>query len=73
MARGDSGRIVVEVDQDLKAALYATLAQESLTLKAWFIREAEHYVQSYRQPALFAAEPPTPEFATGDDDPPARS
>lgn len=58
MARGESGRIVVEVEPDLKAELYVALAKEGLTLKAWFIREAETFVGSVQQPGLFSARPP---------------
>lgn len=63
MARGDSGRIVIEVDPHLKGELYVELARRGLTLKAWFVSEAERLVESGRQPALFAAEPDPPLFA----------
>lgn len=63
MARGDSGRIVIEVDPHLKGELYVELARRGLTLKAWFVSEAERFVESGRQPALFAAEPPAPPYA----------
>lgn len=62
MARGESGRIVVEVEPDLKAELYVALARENLTLKAWFIREAQRYVKGSRQLALFVAEPEGVEY-----------
>lgn len=67
MARGDSGRIVVEVEPDLKAALYVALAKEELTLKAWFIRAAEAFVESVHQPGLFAAEPQPPTYGVPHD------
>lgn len=67
MARGESGRIVVEVEPDLKAALYVALAKEGLTLKAWFIREAEGFVGSLQQPGLFAAEPQPPAYRVSRD------
>lgn len=58
MARGDSGRIVVEVDPALKRAVYVELARQGLTLKAWFTTQAERLVAHGAQPELFAAEPP---------------
>jgi len=43
MARSKSGRIVVEVDPNIKRNLYANLAGDETTLKAWFTRVAEEY------------------------------
>jgi hypothetical protein len=45
MAKGTSGRIVVEIEPTLKRRLYSSLAMENLTLKQWFILEAEKYLQ----------------------------
>ena len=53
VARGLSGRIVVEVDPDLKLELYTALTFEGLTLKAWFVEEAQNYISQHRQPLLF--------------------
>jgi hypothetical protein len=44
MAKGESGRIVIEVDEDLKRQLYSALAMESQTLKHWFIEAANAYL-----------------------------
>ena len=68
MSRGTSGRVVVEIDPQLKRELYAELTLEGRTLKDWFIEEAKRYVASRRQPALFAAEPPTTYRAAGGDE-----
>lgn len=54
MARGSSGRVVVEIDPQLKRRLYAALAAESLTLKDWFTQRAEEQVADREQPSLFA-------------------
>ncbi|MDC4572052.1 hypothetical protein NQ792_04905 [Acinetobacter baumannii] len=43
MAKGDSGRIVLEIDQTLKKNLYAMLAMEQQTLKEWFVLRAESH------------------------------
>jgi hypothetical protein len=52
MPRGTSGRVVLEIDPETKRELYATLARQGLTLKAWFLREAQHYIDRTSQPAL---------------------
>ena len=54
MARGESGRIVIEVDPALKRELYAALAISGSTLKDWFVRSAEDYCTSGVQGSLFA-------------------
>jgi len=74
MARGPSGRIVIEVDPGLKRDLHSALAAEGLSLKDWFIKHAQEYMDERGQPRLpgmprsarqseqtmFAAEEPTP-------------
>ena len=52
MPVGKSGRIVIEVDTDLKRDLYAALEREHLTLKEWFIQRASNYVADAVQPSL---------------------
>ena len=44
MAKGDSGRVVVDIDPALKRRLYSALALEDSTLKDWFISCAEHFI-----------------------------
>lgn len=53
MSKGSSGRIVVEIDPELKRSLYSELAREDLTLKDWFIEKAKNYIEAKRQPSLF--------------------
>jgi hypothetical protein len=53
MSRGPSGRIVLEVDPELKRLLYVELARERLTLKDWFVRTAEQFVRAQNEPPLF--------------------
>jgi hypothetical protein len=45
MARGQSGRLVIEVDPTMKRALHGKLAAEGTTMKAWFITVAEQYLE----------------------------
>lgn len=44
MARGESGRIVIEVDPQLKAELHEKLSSRGTTMKAWFLREAVSFL-----------------------------
>jgi len=50
----ESGRIVLEVEPDLKRRLYSALALQHQSLKDWFIGQAVEYVRSRQQPRLFA-------------------
>ncbi len=53
MAVGKSGRIVLEVEPELKHRLYSELALESKTLKEWFLSAAKDYILSQQQPSMF--------------------
>ena len=53
MARGKSGRVVLEINPELKRRLYATLENNQQTMKEWFIRKAEEFVYREKQPSLF--------------------
>jgi hypothetical protein len=41
---GRSGRVVLEIDPEVKRRLYGKLAHEGRTLKAWFLERAEAYL-----------------------------
>ena len=45
MAKGDSGRIVIEIDPGLKRRLHSTLALKSQSLKDWFVDAANAYLK----------------------------
>ena len=60
MAKGSSGRIVIEVERELKEKLYVELARHDLTLKAWFIDRATRFLEMSHHPTLF----PPEEFAS---------
>jgi hypothetical protein len=53
MARGDSGRIVIEVEPEAKWQLYAALDLAGSTLKEWFIKRAADFCAETTQPSLF--------------------
>lgn len=59
MGMGPSGRIVVELEPELKRRLYAELSIAGLTFKNWLIDQAESYIAQRRQPLLFVAESPS--------------
>jgi hypothetical protein len=45
MARGESGRIVLEIDPTHKDDLYEALRKDGLTLKDWFLKETTQYLE----------------------------
>ncbi len=53
MARGESGRIVLEIDPSEKKALYAAITKDGMTLKDWFLRNATYYLREQGQGQLF--------------------
>jgi len=55
MARGQSGRIVLEIEPEAKAELYSALTKDGMTLKDWFLRQASQYLRDHSQPSLFSA------------------
>ena len=52
MARGPSGRCVIETDPALKRELHAALTADRLTLKAWFQKQAQAYLSERQNPSL---------------------
>lgn len=44
MSRGNSGRIVIEVDPALKRNLYLSIELKQKTLKDWFVDTASNYI-----------------------------
>lgn len=66
MGRGPSNRLVVELELDLKRELYVALSQDQLTFKEWLKSQAQQYIATQRQPALFTAEPVAPSYKVSD-------
>ena len=52
MPIGGSGRIVIEIDPELKQELYGALSEEGLNLKQWFLGNAKQYLDQQIQPNL---------------------
>ena len=52
MSIGNSGRVVIEIDPDLKKELYAILIRDGSTLKDWFVKSAETYLTESNQMTL---------------------
>lgn len=49
MPKSSSGRVVAEIDPELKAALYSVLALERRTLTQWLTQQAHEYVRGARK------------------------
>jgi len=49
MVRGESGRIVLEIDPSQKESLYLALKKNGLTLKEWFLQQTDNYLQNNNQ------------------------
>jgi len=56
MAKGSSGRIVVEIEPEIKHELYEALDKEGLTLKEWFLRNAGVFLKDRGQMSLLLPE-----------------
>ena len=52
MARGPSGRIVIEVDPGFKRELHSALVADGKTLKEWFSEAGAQYMAERTQPPL---------------------
>ncbi len=52
MAKGSSGRIVIEIDPSFKGELYMELEKEGLKMKEWFIANAEDFMKDRSQLSL---------------------
>lgn len=52
MARGASGRIVIEIDPEMKNELYQQLGRENLNLKSWFLEHVDTFLKGRQQLTL---------------------
>jgi len=46
MSKSESGRVVIEIDPEMKRFLYSALALDQQTLKEWFVDHAKQYISS---------------------------
>ncbi len=54
MPQGKSGRVVIDIDPELKAELYVELAKRQVTMKEWFLTNAGALLaEGRRQPLLW--------------------
>jgi hypothetical protein len=49
MSIGPSGRIVIEIDPEIKQELYQVLKMEDLTLKHWFLEQVSTLLKDKHQ------------------------
>lgn len=49
MAKGSSGRIVIEIEPILKNELYEALNTEGMTLKDWFLINVQEFLKDKSQ------------------------
>jgi DNA (cytosine-5)-methyltransferase 1 len=49
---GESGRIVIDVEPELKRQLYAALSLSGSTLKDWFMKSAAEFCEEKKQPSF---------------------
>lgn len=52
MAKGNSGRIVIEIDPEVKQELYKALGSEGLNLKQWFLENVDRFLEERDNPNL---------------------
>ena len=52
MAKGSSGRIVVEIDPELKQELYHALGEDGINMKQWFLGNVGQYLEERAQPSF---------------------
>ena len=65
MARGPSGRVIIEMEPSLKRALHARLVAEGRSLKDWFLECAESYLDPAQQSLpLHLSDTPRPTYGT---------
>lgn len=62
MSIGSSGRIVIEIEPELKRELHSVLKLEGTNLKSWFLNQVEDLLADRGQQTLPFEESPTKEI-----------
>ena len=52
MAKGSSGRLVIEIDPSIKKELYERLGEKGLNMREWFLINANAYLKKNKQSSL---------------------
>ena len=52
MPKGTSGRIVIEIEPEMKDELYTALEKEGLKMKQWFLENALEFLKNRQQLTL---------------------
>ena len=52
MAKGSSGRLVIEIDPLIKKELYERLGEKGLNMREWFLINANAYLKQNKQNSL---------------------
>ncbi len=60
MPRSKSGRVLIEIEPELKEELYDALQKEGINLKSWFLDNVQDYLSNRSQLKLFVTEESTP-------------
>jgi hypothetical protein len=60
VARGPSGRFVIDLEPEIKENMHTALAQDHTTLKDWFRARVESYLAERTQPNLPGIIPSSP-------------
>jgi len=52
VAKGSSGRLVIEIDPLIKKELYERLGEKGLNMREWFLINANAYLKQNKQGSL---------------------
>jgi len=52
VAKGSSGRLVIEIDPLIKKELYERLGEKGLNMREWFLINANAYLKQNKQSSL---------------------
>jgi len=52
VAKGSSGRLVIEIDPSVKKELYERLGEKGLNMREWFLINANAYLKKNKQSSL---------------------
>lgn len=66
MARGVSGRIVIEINPETKQELYDQLMMNNVSLKSWFLENVESFLKGKQQLSLSLTTPTSLDKKTED-------